>query len=362
MAKHYSFPSINQFRNAIRAVVDRAHWVGRDAETNEPIFNRQAPIPTLTYRATVKMHGTNAGIVYDLDAKTFSYQSRERVLDITSDNAGFCLAMKQHEETVLPELVNEIIGASNEEAPDKVVIYGEWCGGNIQKGVALSQLPKMFVIFGVRFIYDTDGQSQDLEEISKWIDLELVKEIEFPEQRIFNALRFGEVRVDINFNRPEEVQNLIVDYVSQVENECPVGKEFGVSGVGEGLVWVCITPGYSSSKYWFKAKGEKHSASKVKTLASVDVEAVKALNDFVDFAVTENRLIQGLQNLVREKQKEFSMENMGDFIRWVHHDIIKEETDTIVANQFEVKKLGGPIANRARAWFIAKLNEGYTVD
>jgi len=35
---------------------------------------------------------------------------------------------------------------------------------------------------------------------------------------------------------------------------------------------------------------------------------------------------------------------------------MKEEMDIIVENQFEPKKLGGPIATVARRWFIDRLN------
>ena len=41
-----------------------------------------------------------------------------------------------------------------------------------------------------------------------------------------------------------------------------------------------------------KVKGEKHSSSKVKKLASVDVEKLNSIKDFVDYAVTESRLEQ----------------------------------------------------------------------
>ncbi len=43
------FPSIEQFRHAVRAVRDRASFNG-------------TPVPTLRFRGTVKLHGTNAGI------------------------------------------------------------------------------------------------------------------------------------------------------------------------------------------------------------------------------------------------------------------------------------------------------------
>jgi len=52
----------------------------------------------------------------------------------------------------------------------------------------------------------------------------------------------------------------------------------------------------------------------------------------------------------------FEMKSMGDFIRWVFNDIMKEEMDTMIASQIDPKKLGGPIANIARPWFINKLN------
>ena len=98
--------------------------------------------------------------------------------------------------------------------------------------------------------------------------------------------------------------------------------------------------------------------SKVHTLAAVDVEAVANLKAFVDSVVTEARLEQGLDNLVREQLKPVEMTSMGDFLRWVYNDVIKEETDTIVANGIDPKKLGGAIANVARPWFVKKVNEG----
>lgn len=94
--------------------------------------------------------------------------------------------------------------------------------------------------------------------------------------------------------------------------------------------------------------------SKVKTLAAVDVEAVATLKAFIDATVTEERLEQGLWNLVHEQEKPIEMTSMGDFIRWVYNDIIKEETDTIVASGIDPKKIGSAVANVARPWFSKK--------
>ena len=355
------FPSIEQFRNVIRNVTHKARFIGVD-ETGAPKYNPVAPLPTLKYRGTVKLHGTNAGIVKDLVTSEFTFQSRERELTLQSDNAGFMLFMSSKIDT-LNEIIAEIQALyclkwdASQTHPVKLVLFGEWCGGNIQSGVAISGLPKMFVIFGVKAIFG--------ENDSQWLDLEILNKaanVDSPEDNIHCILNFPTWNVEIDFEHPEEIQNKLVDLTIEVETECPVGKAFGNIGIGEGIVWQCVEPGYWSSDYWFKVKGEKHSASKVKKLASVDVEAIRAVNDFVDAVVTESRLVQGLQNLVREQQKPFEMTSMGDFIRWVFNDVVKEETDTIVASQLDPKKIGGPISNKARKWYIEKLNEGYVVD
>ncbi len=344
------FPSIEQFRTAIKRVQDHSRWVGRD-ENGDPVFDQTKPIPTLRFVGTVKLHGTNAAIVLDRTSSDFSYQSRERLLTLEQDNAGFMLHMLNQQDAV-DECFAEVMADLTDDQLDKVkniILFGEWCGGNIQRGVGISGLPKMFVVFAVRVIYQ-----DDTTEWRPLYDYSLFHK----DAGIYNVHQFGSWTVDIDFNHPQLAQQKLVDLTERVEAECPAGKFFGNCGVGEGIVWHCEQEGWQSSDFWFKVKGEKHSVSKVKTLAPVDVEAYEKQKDFIDSVVTEARLEQGLQNLINEQQKPFEMASIGDFIRWVFNDVIKEETDTIVANQFDPKKLGGPIANKARPWFIQRLNSG----
>lgn len=344
-------PSIEQFRNVIKQVNYRTNFDGIDAETGKAKFVPRTQ-PKLKYRGTVKLHGTNAGIVRRFDtegAPVFTFQSKERELTLAQDNAGFMLAMMGKEQ-ILIRLFNRIEAIAGFGAyTEPVTIFGEWAGGNIQSGVAINGLPKFFAIFAVRV-----GEG----DAARWYDIEQFQDIEYRDDGIFSILTFGKWETEIDFERPLESQNFLGDLTLEVEKACPAGKHFAQDGIGEGIVWVCVTPGWESSEYWMKIKGEKHSVSKVKTLAPVDTEAVRAIADFVDMTITEGRLVQGAQNLVREQGLTFEMANMGAFIRWVHGDIIKEETDTIVANQLDPKKLGGPIANKARAWFVTKFNEG----
>src|SRR5690606_12047119 len=113
---------------------------------------------------------------------------------------------------------------------------------------------------------------------------------------------------------PELAQNYLISLTEQGEEECPVAKSFGISGIGEGIVWSCE---YQDSVYRFKVKGEKHSATKVKKLAEVDVEKIQSIDSFVEYACTENRLNQAIEQVFTSTSTEPDKKNTGDFIKWI---------------------------------------------
>lgn len=317
--KKYS--SIEQFRTVIKEVRMHFDFKGKD-ENGKAIYQHTENYPTLKFRGTVKLHGTNASVVKYSDGR-FDFQSRERVLSLDDDNADFMAELLQKDYQSLFDGI---------EFTDYIAIYGEWCGGNIQKKVALNQLPKMFVIFGVK----VDGE---------WMDL--LPNLAMNESRIYNILQFPFYDVDIDFNNPELVQNKIIELTVAVETSCPVGKQLGVEGTGEGLVFTCAT-----NQHWkFKSKGEKHSVSKVKTLNAVDVELMKNITEFIDMAVTENRLEQGL-SYFKENNIEIEPKNVGQFLRWIVTDVLKEEGDTLEKSGLDDKKIKNAIVSKARIWYL----------
>ena len=331
------FPSINQFRNAVQHVRHKASFMGLDAEGNA-IHNPAPKYPTLTFMGTVKLHGTNAAIVFS-PSGDITLQSRERVIVPGDDNAGFAEHFSQHTD-ILRALAEDLDILGETPSESTLVIYGEWCGGNIQKGVAISGLPKMFVVFAVKV---NDEWRNDLVHLCN-----------DPNAGIYSIELFPKWFRAIDFEQPEKSQNILSELTLAVEEQCPVGKHFGQIGVGEGIVWQCVDN--PSSELWFKVKGEKHYSSRVKTLAAVDVEAVENISAFVKAVATDSRLEQGIQNLVNEQKKPFAMTSMGDFIRWVHNDVLKEESDTMQASGIDPKKLGGPLAQAAKRWFVEKLD------
>jgi hypothetical protein len=167
---------------------------------------------------------------------------------------------------------------------------------------------------------------------------------------------FPKYKVEIDFNKPQHAQANIVELVESVELECPVGKYFDVSGIGEGIVF-CHYDEHEHRDYIFKAKGQKHSSSNVKTVASVDIEKVKSIEDFIEYAVTENRLNQGIEQIFTSNNLEPNIKNTGDFLSWVSKDVIAEETDTMTNNGLDPKDIGRPLGTKARNWFISYLDK-----
>ena len=95
----------------------------------------------------------------------------------------------------------------------------------------------------------------------------------------------------------------------------------------------------------------KHSVSKVKVLAAVNTDKITSIKEFVEYAVTENRFNQALQNVFLNGE-EVNISKIGDVIRWVINDVIKEETDTLIANNLEPKEINKYVSNKVREMFF----------
>jgi len=342
---HSTFTDIGQFRDVIRGIKQSAQFVKID-ENDEPVYDYEAPMPIVPFHGTVKLHGTNSGVAMDKDDNIW-YLGRNHNVTVEKDNAGFAFFAESHKDK-LRQILQDIREKNNIKN-EIVILYGEWCGKGIQKGVAINELPKMFVIFAVKIVDPEDNTKNKYLTRDKYI------QYESPENSIFNIHSFPSFDIDIDFNNPTEAQNNLIELTEAIEKECPIGKAFGVSGIGEGIVW---EGHYKGGRYIFKVKGEKHSSSKVKKLAHVDTEKVNSIKEFVEYAVTENRLNQAIEQVFITNSIEPSRKGTGDFLRWIVQDIYKEEMDTMVTNNLEPKDVNGAVSNKARNWFFNKLDTG----
>ena len=323
------YTKIEQFRNIIKQVSDTSRFEGLN-DVGIPIFNDN-PLPTITFTGTVKLHGTNAAVSYDPKTEQFWCGSRSRNITPEKDNAGFAYFADTNSERLI-----EIIKCFNNPNNEIVTLFGEWCGGNIQNGVALDQLEKMFVIFEVKI-----GDNYQPMNV-----------LDYKDDRIYSIANFKTFMISIDFNNPKSYQNELIELTEAVENECPVAKAFDVSGIGEGIVWTAY---YNDQRFCFKVKGEKHSVTKVKKLVSIDPEKLENIDKFVEYSVTENRLNQAIEQVFTVNNIELDIKRTGDFVNWIKNDILSEELDTLAANQLEPKDVVKLISTAARNWFMEKL-------
>ena len=343
MKKMIKFPSIDQFRTVVTNVNRHFNFVGLD-ENGEAIYDPTLPKPTLKFKGTVKLHGTNAGVSYN-EIEGLWAQSRENIITPEHDNAGFAFFAHTHETEFL-RLVCHI--ASTELIDlhhNTITIYGEWAGKGIQKGVGISNIEKSFFIFGVKITPHTETEEELKANPAYWVDSFYIKN---EDAKIYNIEDFPTYEMEIDFNMPQLVQNDLADLTIAVEEQCPVANHFGAVGIGEGIVWTCEFKGVV---HRFKVKGEKHSSSKVKTLASVDIEKLNSISDFITYAVTESRFNQALENTFPNNEP-IDVKKMGDLIRWVVNDVIKEESDTLAKNGLEPKDVNKYVSAAVREMFF----------
>jgi hypothetical protein len=349
--EHIPYPSIEQFRSIVKKVNDRCAYAGKLVR------------PSLHFSGAVKLHGTNASVVYSEQSGVGEVyvQSRNKVLTLEDDNAGFA---QQASLDDWSEGLRAILRVCGHAEAHTVVVYGEWCGGNIQRGVALNQLPKMFVVFAIKILR---GAPETLS--SAWVD-----QISLPvavcvlksfakHTLVYATSDFTTWQVKIDFNEPELVSNDLADLTAEVERKCPVGAALGVEGVGEGIVWTCTDEetlyGMRTDDLVFKVKGQKHSDSKVRTLASVDIEKLATAKACAEAVATSHRFEKAIEalRLTNPEQDSFAVESLGDFLKLVSSDVSKKETDTIQGNGLHIKDVMRDVQRLAKLWFSQQASQ-----
>jgi hypothetical protein len=161
------------------------------------VIDNSIQLPTVSAKATVKLHGTNLGVVSD--GVNIWWQSRNNVITQQSDNAGsaaFCDARKEQLKAI-----TSLIRSRDELDDDALVcVYGEFVGKGIFH-VGVSQMEKSFFIFSV----EVDGQQLN----ESWI--------EAPEINIYNVLNMQTYDIVIDFNDYQSCIDQLAAIVTEID-------------------------------------------------------------------------------------------------------------------------------------------------
>ena len=293
------------------------------------------PFPVVEYRAKVKLHGTNCAV--QVTSGGVVAQSRTALLSPDADYKGFAVWVAAQRDYFA-------------RLPSGLVVFGEWCGPGIEKGMAISQArTKLFAVFAVRrddgiIIHEPEQIRALLPAASAPEQLHVL-----PWEGDPITIKFGD-RTDL-----ERAASVLNTRVAEVEREDPwVKRALGISGLGEGLVFYPVSVDGAApaserlEQLMFKAKGEKHRTAGTKTAVQVDPSVVASVAEFVALMVTDARLRQGLTEACGGAR---DPKITRQFLEWVATDVRKESSAELAASGLSWSDVDKAVQARAREWF-----------
>jgi hypothetical protein len=315
------------------------------------MYDKTRPLPTLTFTGTVKLHGTNGGVAFDVVSEKMTAQARERELTIDDDNHGFCKWVESESGSSSLTRIFEIAQAIHKHpiGISTLHAFGEWCGPSVNGKTAIGQLPERFVVFAV-LVTHKDGSEHwmDVDVVAKAFTLCSVQ----PPDLNFSS-DFERWAIDINFTKPEEALDKLEALTLEVEACCPAAKALGKEGMGEGIVWECKHHVYG--RLIFKTKGAKHKGTKNRRLVDIAPEVMASREAFVSAVLTESRLQQGLDSVISAHGKA-TLDHMGEFLMWVDKDVTREEGDTLKASGLDRKEVMNLVNRHAKEWVSTRFS------
>lgn len=341
--------------------IEAFHSIRKYTQAHPEILNGNSIVK---YRAKVKLHGANCAIQIRPN-EPIVCQSRTAILTPERDFAGFAEWVKQSSLSV--DFSDQAKSRTkydesqwqNLASGQGLILFGEWVGKGIQKGVAVSSIPnKSFAIFGARYF------DNDLAFVMEPAELEgLLERGAIAETCVLNfadtyVLPWHDLTVEIDWSASDAdlapIAETISKAVLEVEKNDPwVKSVFNIDGVGEGLVFYPVSKehlGYDNFKNLvFKAKGKAHKVIASAKPAQVNPETASSINAFVEMVLTPARLDQGAQACAPIEPK-----NTGKFVAWVQSDVSKECQLELQASGISIDDVKKALTIKAREYFLNK--------
>ena len=340
------FTSIDKLSTAYENIKKKTRFAGLDKDM-QPFYDNEKALPVMSYRGTVKLHGTCAGVSFQNGNLVFL--SKERVVTPESDNEGFANWCFEKDSDVWFSLFSRIMNklGSDFNKEDEITLFGEWCGQGIQKKAAITQCEKMFFIFAVRVGNYVDNGGKAIG----WLPVSFIEDLNNVDENIYNSLMFENYIIELDWNKPKDVQKIVESKTDEINNRCPVSYHFGVDGVGEGVVWVPVDDEFlNNTRFWFKTKGDKHKQNKKRKDTEINPVVLEDVNSVIDEYLVENRLERGIAYF-KESGIDMLPENTRIFIDFIVDDIMKDAAEHIERLETDEKTIKKAVTKQTGTWF-----------
>jgi len=306
-------------------------------EQKELLQSFKPDMPTLAFTGSEKLHGENMAVCYS--DGTLWVQGRNRINTVAADQNGMAQFVELHREAFLT-IIQDIGGPG-----DTVILDGEWAGGNIQKGnAACSGTDKAFYMFDYLRLIDEDGD-----------------EFHYPTTNLSNHAEsiyvmkdFKQYSVVLDFNNPSECEEVLEALALEIEANSPIAAHFNKpDNVGEGAYLWCLAI-KDHPLYRLKTKGEKHGGKpkEKRDKSGPTSEEVVQLTAIADQLTPVWRITQGITETSATEMKD-----IGNLMKWVNQDIIKEEMEVITASGYDFKQLQKFTSKVVKDYFINSLKD-----
>ena len=329
----------------------------------------------VTFLGKPKLHGTNAGVILTPDGEVIP---QKRGSTITGDNThfGFSDFVAEHFSRFNADMFANLAKNIKEKLDDnrldqgvqKIIIYGEWAGQDIQKTDVVSTLEKRFYVFSALinddvFVY-CPSLLRDIIRLSGNSTMIPYHMGSRGNQSPFVIIPYYCSTVFYLDPLKEKENQDSIDHVNKLVDameECdPFIKDyFNAHGPGEGYVFYPVVvnevPYTDYMSMVFKAKTESHT-SKTQKGVKAKVSVAPEVYSFVEEHLHQGRLEQSWTEMWGENEDQADMTKLGNFIKWCLEDIKKECTEELEASGIEQKYLNKVVANTAKNWYINKLN------
>lgn len=316
---------------------DFLYWI--ETEKYNLIDNN---ITKINLCGTPKLHGTNIGVAFYKNGE-YSVQCRNRLVTLDNDHYSICKWLNEDRINYLRNNLKQFIPKDY----NVFIVYGEYAGKGIQKGVAISEMERFFAPFVIRVI----GDNYDYYIKPRDIDYNLWND----ELRVYNLFNTQySIQVDLLNLDIQKLIEEIKSYVDGCELEDKFAQYFCVDGIGEGIVWDYQV---NNNTYFFKTKIDRFKEKTRKVKRDRSIEEIKEDELILTYLFDENRLHQGIDYLY-EMNLDVNIYNIGTFIKWVIEDTLREEERFIIGNNINPKRVSKVLSKEIVKWYKDKI---YTI-